>query len=363
MSIAIILGTKAELIKTMPVMKELDKRKIKYWFIHTGQHSLGELLEDFSLKQPDFILYAPPKLSSRFMVKTHKAIFWGLALLPKITKLLRRLKPQYVLYHGDTLSAASAAIASKLASCEGAHLEAGLRSSSIFEPFPEEISRLICDKFSSILFAVSSLTEKNLRRERRKGRIIQVGNTIMDSIRICKDLASRRLQKPRGKYIVVNIHRHENIKSKERLSNIAEILSKVEENIIWPIHDNTKQQLIKFGLWERLQKGNIEFSPLKTYIDFIWKLANCKYIITDGGSIQEESLALKKPCILLREKTERIEGLNTGLNFLTGLNPAIVRQTINKIQQSSEFVTFINPYGTGDSAKKIVDLLQTWKIR
>ncbi|HKZ49713.1 MAG TPA: UDP-N-acetylglucosamine 2-epimerase [Candidatus Nanoarchaeia archaeon] len=353
--IAIVLGTKAELIKTMPVMKELDKRKIPYSFIHTGQHSLGELLEDFKLKKPDVVLYEPPKLSSRFMVKTHKAIFWGMSLVPKIISALRKLKPKYVIYHGDTMSASAAAVASKLAGCKGVHLEAGLRSGSLLEPFPEEISRQICDSFSSVLLAVSDLTESTLRNEGRKGEIVKAGNTIVDSVKICLKLNKT---KPKAKgYVVVNIHRHENIKSKERLVKIVGIIASVERNVIWPIHDNTKQQLIKFGLWEKLQKQNIELWPLISYIDFIHLLANCKYIITDGGSIQEESLSLRKPCILLRRRTERIEGLSTGLNFLTDLHSEKALGAINQIESGLKVKDFQNPYGNGDSAGIIVDYL------
>jgi UDP-N-acetylglucosamine 2-epimerase (non-hydrolysing) len=153
--IAIVIGTKAELIKCVPVIKELDKRRIEYSIIHTGQHSLSDLAKDFEIKNPDILLYNPPKTSSRFMTKTHKAIFWGATLIKKIRVVLNKLQPKYVLFHGDTLTTASAAIASSnflgRKSWENAHLEAGLRSFNLFEPFPEEISRRIADRFSDIL--------------------------------------------------------------------------------------------------------------------------------------------------------------------------------------------------------------------
>ncbi|RLF34856.1 MAG: hypothetical protein DRM99_05735, partial [Thermoplasmata archaeon] len=162
-------------------MKELERKEIEYRFIHTGQHSITDLIRKFQIKKPDITLYQPPKLSSRFMTKTHKAVFWGLKLIPKIRGILNKIKPTYVLYHGDTLSTASAAIASSIflgeRSWKNAHLEAGLRSFSLFEPFPEEISRKVADKFSDILFAPSDLSVKNLEREKLKGEIIKVGNT------------------------------------------------------------------------------------------------------------------------------------------------------------------------------------------
>ncbi|MEM2955019.1 MAG: UDP-N-acetylglucosamine 2-epimerase, partial [Candidatus Nanoarchaeia archaeon] len=138
--IAIVLGTKAELIKTMPLMRELEKRGIDYHFIHTGQHTIIDLVKDFGVKEPDTVLYEPPKLSSRFMVKTHKAIFWDIPLVFKIRNSLKKVKNlSYVLYHGDTMSTASASIASSNflnlnKKWENVHLEAGLRSKDIFEP-------------------------------------------------------------------------------------------------------------------------------------------------------------------------------------------------------------------------------------
>lgn len=355
---AFVLGTKAELIKCAPVMKEFEKRGIAYFFIHTGQHSLGDIISDFKLKRPDFVLYEPPKLSSRFMTKTRKALFWGLPLIFKIRKLLVRLKPKYVLYHGDTLSAATAAIATKL--CKGpesVHLEAGLRSGSILEPFPEEISRQICDRFSDVLFAVSNLTESNLRKEKHRGKIIKVGNTIIDSVKICLGIYKYKRKYYPNSYVLVNIHRHENIKSVDRLTKIVQIIEKINYPVVWPIHDNTKKQLIKFGLWNTLQKLNVHFSPLCPYIEFIQLLANSKYLVTDGGSIQEESLALKKPCILLRKRTERIEGLSTGINFLTNLDVENTVQLIKRIEQGIKVKNFENPYGNGGASAKIVDFL------
>ncbi len=362
--IAIALGTKAELIKTMPVMKELEKQNIDYVLIHTGQHDFGNLLADFELRNPDYVLYDPPKSSSRFMVKTHKAIFWGLALIPKLHALIRKIKPKFVLYHGDTLSTACASIASsKLLGNKqlNGHLEAGLRSGSIFEPYPEEISRKIADRFSDLLFAPSEGTAENLRKEKQKGKIFVTGNTIVDSVLLTLKIAKKkRLAKPEEKeYVVVNVHRHENIKSKERMRKIADIINSVSLPIHWPLHDNTKQQLVKFGLFKKLEKKEIIFSPLKSYTEFIWLLKHAKFLLTDGGSIQEESLALKKPCILLRMRTERVEGLATGLNYLTKLNVRYAKQLIQLLENDEIKVgNFKNPYGDGRAAKRIVRILQ-----
>lgn len=364
--IAFILGTKAELIKTIPVMKELEKRRIDYCFIHTGQHSIIDLVKDFRIKKPDVVLYKPPQLSSRFMVKTHKAIFWNIPLIFKIQNTLKKVKGlDYVLYHGDTMSTAAGAIASSRSlnltkKWKNVHLEAGLRSNDIFEPFPEEISRRIADWFSDLLFAVSEGTVRNLKKERLKGKIVNVGNTIIDSAHISLKIAEKKMGKLKERsFCLINVHRHENIKSKNRLEKIVKIISNVSLPAYWPIHDNTKKQLIKFGLMKKIQKkNNIRVSKLLSYLEFIRLLANCKYLITDGGSIQEESLAFRKPCILLRMKTERDEGLSTGINFLTELNVEYATQLIQKLESEKfKIPKFKNPYGDGKAAKKIVNFI------
>src|SRR3989344_6342531 len=132
--IAIIIGTKAELIKCMPVMLELQEQKREYWFIHTGQHSLKGACEEFGIKRPDFVLSEPPRISTKFWSKINKfSLFWFIDMIPKIKKLIRKINPSYVIYHGDTMSTAVGAIASsKLLNSKkrwkNVHLEAGLRS-------------------------------------------------------------------------------------------------------------------------------------------------------------------------------------------------------------------------------------------
>lgn len=364
--ITIIIGTKAELIKTFPIMLELQKQKKDYWFIHTGQHPLGEACEDFGVKRPDFILSKEPNRSTKFWSKINRnSLFWFFQLIPKIKRLLKKLEPKYVIYHGDTMSSAAAAIASsKLLNSKktwkNVHLEAGLRSQSLFEPFPEEISRQISDFFSDILFAVSDFTEKNLIKYRNKKKVIKTGNTIIDSSLIAYKKASKNRRKKLSNYALINIHRHENINSKQRLKKIISILKSVKIKTIWPIHANTAKSIERFGLvGEVKDMKNLQLMSLTNYNDFIFFLSNCGYLITDGGSIQEESLIFKKPCILLRKKTERQEGLFTGINFLTRLNVNRTKEIIDKIEKGKIKVKkFKNPYGEKGVSKRIVSLLK-----
>jgi len=365
-NIAIVIGTKAELIKCMPIMMELNKQKKDYYFIHTGQHSLKSICEEFKLKRPDFVLSNAPKMSTKFWSKVNRnSIFWFISIIPKIKDILKKLKPKYVIYHGDTMSTAAASIASsKLLNPEknwkNVHLEAGLRSGSLFEPFPEEISRQISDMFSNILLAVSERSFGNLKKYQGKKEIFITGNTIVDSSAIAYNKARKKYKKQKYEYVLINIHRHENLKSKERMRKIVEILKNVEIRAIWPLHDNTAHFLEKYGLLNDLKEmKKFKMISLASYSEFIFLLANCKYIITDGGSIQEESLIFKKPCIILRKRTERQEGLNTGINFLTRLNISYSKNIIENIKKGKINVkNFKNPYGKPGISKKILEILR-----
>jgi len=364
--IAIIIGTKAELIKCAPVMLELQRQKQDYWFIHTGQHPLKNACKKFGIKEPDFILSKEPKKETKFWSRINRnSVVWLLSIIWKIKKLLKKLKPNYVVYHGDTMSTAAAAIASsKLLNLKktwkNAHLEAGLRSGSLFEPFPEEISRKIADFFSDILFAVSKKSVKNLKRYEKRKSIIEVGNTIIDASLIAYEKAKKKHKKPKFDYALINLHRHENLQNKKRMKAIVEIIKTIKIKVLWPLHKNTEYYLKKYNLMKEInQKKNIQLAPLVEYPKFIYLLANCKYLVTDGGSIQEESLIFKKPCIILRKRTERQEGLGTGINFLTKLDINYGRRIIKAIEEGKvKIKKFKNPYEGKEASKRILGVLR-----
>ncbi len=365
--IAIVIGTRAELIKSFPVMLELEKEKIPYYFIHTGQHSLGDLCEKFGVKKPDIVLTKEPKKSSKFNSKEGKAILWNLGLLFKIRKELKSLKKlKYVLYHGDTMTTASASLASSrlfnpLKKYKNVHLEAGLRSFNVFEPFPEEISRRIAGSFSKILFAPSVLSKHHLRNKRNK-KIYVVGNTIVDAAIHSLDLAKKKNVKvlSKGKFALITVHRHENLKSKERLSKIVDILCSIPIPAYFAMHDNTEAKLKEHGLYKKLvESKNIKLMPAMDYPSFIYQMEKCSLIVCDGGSMQEESLIFKKPCVVLRFATERQEGLLTNFQYLSKLD---VEKTKAKIQEyldpAFKIKNFKNPYGEKGVSKKIVEVLK-----
>ncbi len=357
----IILGTRAEYIKTFPLMLEMQKKGIPYIFMHTGQHDLKDLCRVFGTKEPDIVLTEPPKNTTRFYAKTSKAVNWTFGLVFKIKDAVNKIENlEYVYYHGDTITTAAAAIAtSKLLNpfkkYKNIHLEAGLRSGDLMEPFPEEISRRIADKFSDILLAVSKRAKNNLLKEGIKGKIIITGNTIIDSAAIALKKA-KKVKLPK-KFALVTLHRHENIKSKERLEQIISILEHVPITFMLSLHDNTKKQLESHGLLERLKSiKNIKIMENKNYNDFIYMMSKATLILTDGGSMQEESLIFKKPCIILRKATERQEGLDTPINYLSKLDVEEAKKMIDQYL-TMKVPKFKNPYGKSGVSKRIVKVL------
>lgn len=367
--IAFVIGTKAELIKCAPVMLELQKNKRPYFFVHTGQHPLGKSCEEFGVKRPDYILSEETEEGKQLASSAGLSSWlWFLKIIFKVRHIIRNIKPDYVTYHGDTISTGAAAVGSSsilnpFKKWKNVHLEAGLRSGSFSEPFPEEIVRQTADRFSDILLAVSDVSASNLKRERLTGvfgKIFVVGNTVLDSSEITYNKIKKQSNKTKKSYALINMHRHENLGSLDRMKRIIEIIKSISVNSIWPMHEVTREAFERYGLMKELKKiKGLEITPPASHKEFIYLLINSKYLIVDGGSIQEESLIFKKPCILLRKTTERPEGLSTGINFLTKLDVEYTKQIINKIENNQlKIRNFKNPYGEPGVSKKILNILK-----
>lgn len=329
--IHIVIGTKAQLIKMAPVMVELQNRNIYYNFIFTGQHkdTMEDLLKNFRIKKPDYILDDGHKditgiaQMSIWMMK-------NLAITLSRKKEIFKGQNGVILVHGDTFSTLLGAIMGKIAGLKVAHIESGLRSFDIFNPFPEEITRVCVFKLSDYYFCSGEWAIKNLNGE--SGIKIDTKiNTLYDSLNIAiKHGDQVQICIPREKYAIVTIHRFENIFRKEKLEEIIEILERMSEEIklLFILHKPTEQNLHKFNYYKRLEKNkNIELRPRYDYFEFT-KLMRCaEFIISDGGSNQEESSYLGKPCILLRKATERLEGLDRNV-VLSNYNVDVINDFV-----------------------------------
>jgi len=362
--IVLIFGTRPEIIKLSPIIRELEKRNEDYILLHTGQHYSYEMdrifFEELELPEPDY------KLDIGLKAKTH-AEQTGLMLI-EIEKILLKEKPKITIVQGDTNTALAGALsARKLNSIKIAHVEAGLRSYNW--EMPEEINRIVVDHISDISFAPTEKAKENLLKEGiPENKIYVVGNTISDAAYQNLEIAKRKskilekLEVKKDRYFLLTLHRAENVDHKDRLVNILEGIRLVKEvfpeyHIVFPIHPRTKNRIRKFGLEEYL-KGLLVIDPIG-YLDFLMLEANARLISTDSGGVQEEACILKVPCVTLRTETERPETVEIGANMVAGRNPS-------NILKSARFMLakerdWINPYGINVGQKIVSILEEQWR--
>jgi len=324
-----IIGTRAQLIKIAPVMIEIAKRSLDYSFIFTGQHNvtIDELINIFGIKQPDLNLYEGEEI-----MKIIQAPLWSLKCISKSVLLKDYFaKEDIVLVHGDAYSAILGAIIAKLLRVRVGHIEAGLRSFDYFNPFPEEITRVLVSKLTDYHFCPGSWAINNIN----KGVKIDTElNTLYDSLNSFQE-SNIKIEIPKNRYCIVSIHRFENIFNKVRLKFIIDILIKISKKIklLFILHPSTENKLKKYGFIEMLMNNNsIELRPRYDYFKFIKLIVNSEFIITDGGSNQEECYYLGKPCLIFRDKTERLEGLGRNA-ILSELNEKLINDFVNSYEK------------------------------
>jgi UDP-N-acetylglucosamine 2-epimerase (non-hydrolysing) len=309
MAIYIILGTKAQLIKMAPIMVELQTRGIPYKFIHTGQHreTMDDLIANFGIKNPDVYLYRGKDITSIAQV-----IPWMIRIIHQSTtkKSSLFMSPGVVLVHGDTFSTILGALIGKFNKLRVAHVESGLRSHKLFDPFPEEIVRILTSSMSDIYFCPGKWAKDNLKNYRGEKYDCKM-NTMIDAVKLASK-ANVSAPIPRERFVICSIHRFENIFNRKSLERICSIVERISHKfkVVFILHPPTSRQLQKYGLYDRLNKNkNIELRPRYDFFTFNALLRNSSFVVTDGGSNQEECYYLNKPCLILRNSTERQEGL------------------------------------------------------
>ena len=331
--IHIVIGTKAQLIKMAPVMKELSLRGIEYNYISTGQHkdTIDDILANFEIKKPDISLYSGKDITSVLSMIT-----WSFRILLfsflKRKMIFRKDKKGIVLVHGDTLSTVIGALMGKLSGLQVGHIESGLRSFNIFQPFPEEIFRKTTFRLSDLMFCPGEWAVNNLKKY--SGRKVNTHiNTLYDSLNYAAPAINEisDVQIPPDKFAVVTLHRFENVKNKEILTNITNLLESVSKKIrlIFILHNITEKKLIRFSLLEKLKNNpRIELRKRYDYFRFIKLIKHAEFVISDGGSNQEECSYLKKPVILFRNVTERNEGLGHNA-VISKFDPTVISDFID----------------------------------
>lgn len=311
--IHVLLGTKAQLIKMGPIMRSLAAQGIEYRFIHSGQHqeTISDLIANFDIKSPDIFLHKGKDITGIIQM-----LFWAIKIL--LTGLFNRewlwgtREKGYVLVHGDTFSTLLGALLAKMHGHKTVHVESGLRSFNIFHPFPEELTRIITMRLADIAFAPGAWAASNL--EKYGCTVIDTHeNTLLDSTRLHLNASKNHSIQPSYKYGLVSIHRFENIFDEKRLAWIVDrlIISSKETPLLFILHNPTRIKLEEFGLLKHITNcPTIEVRPRYDHIDFLYLVDKAEFVITDGGSNQEECHYLGKPCLIMRAHTERLEGLD-----------------------------------------------------
>jgi len=313
--IHVCFGTQAELIKLAPILKELGGRGIPHRIIDTGQHPEQTrcLRKQFAMRAPDVCLHRGKSISS-----CAAAAVWGAKILGACLVNRRRLRrevfapgPGCCVAHGDTLSTLLAAILAATLGLKPVHVESGLRSFRWLNPFPEEIVRVVTNRRADLLFAPGRWACENLRKMNVAGRVVLLpANTGRDALEMVLSLPASSAP-PAEPYALASIHRYETIRSPRALARVVEtvLAASLQARVLWPLHTVTRRAMARAGLLKELALSNVEMCDTLPYPDFARLLAGARFVIADGGSIQEESYFLDKPCLLLRHTTERREGL------------------------------------------------------
>lgn len=348
-----IFGTRPEIIRLSRIFEQIDKN-FEHIMVNTSQNFTRELnsifFDDLKVRKPDFDLkintdaYGPEVAD----------------VIIKTEKLLKKENPDILLILGDTNSGLSALPAAHQG-IKVAHLEAGMRSYDF--RMPEEKNRVMIDHLSTVLLPYTPYSRENLIRENvHPSKIYVVGNPIIEVIdfylpKIEKSNILSKLKLKKNDYFLVTAHRSENVDDKKSLRNIftglEKIYQKYNKKIIYPIHPRTVSKMkgieIPSGIKIIEPLGFFDFSNLE-------KNAFC--LITDSGTVPEESLYFRKPCVTIRESTERPETIEAGSNILSGLNPEKILQSVNVITSKKPDWEWNTALGDGKTSRKVVNILQ-----
>ncbi|MFA9424742.1 non-hydrolyzing UDP-N-acetylglucosamine 2-epimerase [Natronorubrum sp. A-ect3] len=354
--IAIVLGTRPEIIKLAPIIRECEAQSIPYTVIHTGQHYSDSLtsvfFEELSLPKPEYELAVG---SGTHGQQTGQMII-------DIEAVLLEEEPDVVLVQGDTNSVLAGAIACCKLSIELGHVEAGLRSRD--RSMPEERNRVLADHASEYLFAPTAQSKRSLREEGiDDDRIHVTGNTVVDAVRQHKRVAMAETSVfddydlTRGEYCLLTAHRAETVDDEDRFASLLEgvgrVAERLDQDVLYPIHPRAANAVAEFGFEIPDRVRTVD--PLD-YIDFLALESGAALILTDSGGVQEEACILGIPCVTLRENTERPETLTVGANVLVGTDPQSICDGAREMLDRSP--NWENPFGDGDAAARIIDVIR-----
>lgn len=378
-SILLCMGTRPEIIKMAPVYHALRASNLRPLVLHTGQHrEMADPMYDFFGMRPDLSL----NLDRQRQSLAHLSAI----MLDKLGGILEASAPSAVLVHGDTSSALMAAMAAFYQQVPVGHVEAGLRSRCMYDPFPEEKNRELIGRLATWHFAPTVQAQANLLREGIAPKAIHiVGNTIVDAVQLAgsmagaqeesifelqQDLAALPSLLPGRRLMLVTSHRRENLNGP--LASIAGAVREllVESSdllVVWPVHANPMvQQVVHRTLGDlpsEAAKRLFLTQPIG-YAALVWLLHRAWLVLTDSGGIQEEAAAVHTPILVLRETTERPELIEAGAGRLVGTDRDMVTGAVRELAINSALANSmrgaINPFGDGTAGQRIAALLSQY---
>ncbi len=356
-----IFGTRPEAIKMAPLVKELESREeIESIVCVTAQHRemLDQVLETFNIK-PDYDLNIMKQGQTLGDVTTRA--------LNGVEEVIKQSKPDIVLVHGDTTTTFAGALAAFYNQVAIGHVEAGLRTYDKYSPFPEEMNRQMVDCMTDMYFAPTELSKANLLKENiDEEKIYITGNTAIDAMSTTVDVDYKHPEldwiKEDERMILLTAHRRENLGEPMRhiFTAIRKIVDEFEDvKVIYPIHMNPKVREVANEIFNDCDRVKL-IEPLEVF-DF-HNFQNKSFIIlTDSGGIQEEAPSLGKPVLVLRDTTERPEGIDAGTLKLVGTDEDVIYEETKKLltdkEQYENMSKASNPYGDGHASERIVDAI------
>lgn len=358
--ILLVFGTRPEAIKMCPLIIELKKRKaLETVVCLTGQHKemLDQVMDTFGIKA-DYNLAIMSQKQTLGKITSE--------ILKKMDTILDKENPDMILVHGDTTTSFAAGLSAFYRKIPVGHVEAGLRTYDFASPYPEEFNRQVVDLFSDLYFAPTENAKENLVKEgKNQKQIFVTGNTVIDALKttIKSDYFDDNILWADGsRLILLTTHRRENI-GKPMQDIFKAVLRIVEEKndvkVIYPIHKNP---LVREIAYEYLKDNdNIRIIEPLDVFDFHNYMKNCYLVLTDSGGIQEEAPALGKPVLVLRNTTERPEGIKAGTLKLIGTDEESIFSNVMNLLSDNELYLKMsnasNPYGDGHASKYIVDAI------
>jgi len=351
--VALVVGTRPEIIKMARVLDQLRQQDVEFDFVLTGQHYDYELSRSF-IKELSL-----PEPNSCFQLKNSTPASQIGEIMTNLEPILKNASIRVLLIQGDTNSMLATALTGAKLGVPVAHIEAGLRSYDW--RMPEEHNRRMVDHISDLLFAPTEASKRNLIDEHVHGEVFVTGNTVIDAVNHYVSLAEKSSdilkRVPFRDFCFVTFHRKENVDSPEVLREFVDSLTELEVPAVFPVHPRTDHRIREFGLYQNLaSSSHIYLLPPIGYFDSLVLMKACQFILTDSGGLQEEatSSSIRKPVIVLRPSTERPEAVEAGFARIGGVTKHTILDAVHEIQKKSLVLPEQSPFGDGRAAERIV---------